>query len=72
MKLVRISEYEQLHICNINNGERFITYCIKGKRGELALNGACARLAQPGDRLIITTYETVGDQAVVAPAILIY
>ncbi|MCB0279104.1 MAG: aspartate 1-decarboxylase [Calditrichaeota bacterium] len=53
-----ISVYEQLHIVNINNGHRFVTYAIPGKRGsrEICLNGACARLAQIGDKIIIMTY----------------
>jgi aspartate 1-decarboxylase len=50
--------HEQVHIANINNGERFVTYIIPGERGSgtICLNGACARLAQVGDEIIIMTY----------------
>ncbi len=57
LKQANISEYEQVHVVNVNNGERFITYAIKGnKQGEITLNGAAARLAEKGDVIIIMTY----------------
>ena len=51
-------EGEQVHIVNNNNGERFITYIIKGERGsgKICLNGAAARLVQPNDVVIIMAY----------------
>ena len=51
-------EGEQVHIVNNNNGERFVTYIIKGERGkgQICLNGAAARMVQPGDVVIIMTY----------------
>jgi aspartate 1-decarboxylase len=51
-------EGEQVHIVNNNNGERFITYIIKGERGsgQICLNGAAARLVQPDDVVIIMAY----------------
>ena len=51
-------EGEQVHIVNNNNGERFVTYIIKGERGskQICLNGAAARLVQPGDVVIIMAY----------------
>ncbi len=53
-----IREYEQIHIYNINNGERFTTYAIKAEAGSriFSVNGAAARLACPGDLLIICAY----------------
>jgi len=53
-----ICEFEKIELYNVNNGERFSTYAIRGKRGtgEISLNGAAARLAQLGDLLIICTY----------------
>ena len=53
-----ILEWEKVEILNINNGERFQTYVIKGQRGSkcFCLNGAAARKAQPGDKIIIVTY----------------
>ena len=51
-------EGEQVHIVNNNNGERFVTYIIKGERGkgQICLNGAAARLVQPDDVIIIMAY----------------
>lgn len=48
--------FEQVDIYNCNNGERFHTYVIFGKPGEITLNGAAARLVQPGDLVIIASY----------------
>lgn len=50
--------YEEIHVLNINSGARFTTYIIEGERGkgECCLNGAAARLGQPGDLVIILTY----------------
>ena len=55
---VGISTYEQVHVFNINNGHRFVTYVIPGKRGgkAISINGAAARLAQINDRIIIVAY----------------
>ena len=51
-------EGEQVHIVNNNNGERFVTYIIKGERGSgcICLNGAAARPVQPDDVVIIMAY----------------
>jgi aspartate 1-decarboxylase len=53
-----IRPYEQVAVVNINNGERFETYAIEGApgSGDMCLNGAAARLAQPGDLIIVITY----------------
>ena len=58
LELSGIMEWEKVEILNINNGERFQTDVIKGKRGSkcFCLNGAAARKAQPGDKIIIVTY----------------
>jgi aspartate 1-decarboxylase len=58
-----IREFEKIELYNINNGERFSTYAIKGKRGsgEISLNGAAARLAHLGDLLIICTFGPMDD-----------
>ena len=58
LEKANILEWEKVEILNINNGERFQTYAIKGKRGSkcFCLNGAAARKAQPGDKIIIVTY----------------
>jgi aspartate 1-decarboxylase len=61
-----IKEFEKIDLYNINNGERFSTYAIKGKRGsgEISLNGAAARKAQLGDLLIICTFAPMNEAEV--------
>ena len=51
-------ENEKVHVLDLNNGERFETYIITGKRGsgEICLNGAAARKVQIGDVIIIMSY----------------
>jgi aspartate 1-decarboxylase len=56
MKLADIREMEQVHVLDIDNGNRLITYAIPGGSGDVCLNGAAARLVSPGDRVIILTY----------------
>jgi aspartate 1-decarboxylase len=53
-----IVEYEKVHIVDIQNGNRFETYVIEGAVGSgiICLNGAAARLVQPGDEIIIMAY----------------
>lgn len=49
---------EEVHVLNINTGARFSTYIIEGERGSgvVCLNGAAARLGEPGDLIIALTY----------------
>ena len=63
MEEADILPYEQVQVLNINNGARFDTYAIKGKResAEICLNGAAARLAVKGDTVIILSYCHVDD-----------
>lgn len=51
-------ENELVHVVNVTNGQRFETYVIFGERGSgaIELNGAAARLAEPGDTVIIISY----------------
>lgn len=58
MNASKIKEWQKVDILNINNGERFHTYVIKGKAdsGMICLNGAAARKAQAGDKIIIIAY----------------
>ena len=56
MRRADILENEQVHVLDIDNGARFETYAIPGGPGDCCLNGAAARLVQPGDRVIIITY----------------
>jgi len=63
MKAADILPYEKVAIYNVNNGERFTTYAIKGKKnsGVICLNGAAARKASRGDIIIIVTYVMVAE-----------
>src|SRR5215212_7616088 len=53
-----ILEHEQVAVVDIDNGARFETYTLTGRRGsgDMCLNGAAARLVQPGDRIILISY----------------
>lgn len=61
-----IHEYEQIHMYNINNGERFITYAIRAEdnSGTISVNGAAAHKANPGDRVIICAYGTINENEI--------
>lgn len=58
MEASGICEYEQVHIVDIDNGSRFVTYAITGERGSgiMCLNGAAARCVQVGDKIIVMAY----------------
>ena len=56
-----IREWEQVQVVDIDNGARFETYAIPGGPGTVCLNGAAARLVQPGDRIIVITYGDYDD-----------
>lgn len=55
---------EQVQIVNINNGSRAVTYTIEGERGSgtICMNGAIARLTQPGDLIIVISYADYSDE----------
>ena len=56
-RLARLREYERVEIYNCHNGARLATSVIASNRdGEVVLNGAAARLVQPGDRVLIAAY----------------
>ncbi len=57
---------EQVHIWNVDNGERFVTYAIKGERGSgmISVNGSAARRAAVGDLLIIAAFAQVHEDQV--------
>lgn len=61
MDASNIIEGEKVHIVNINNGERFETYVIKGerKKGDIILNGPAARRVAKGDIIIIISYASM-------------
>ena len=56
MRLADLREFEQVHVLDVDNGARFETYAMAGGHGDVILNGAAARLVQPGDRVIVITY----------------
>ncbi len=61
-----IADNEQIHIWNINNGERFITYAIRAERGSriISVNGSAARRASVGDLVIIASFAQVQEERV--------
>jgi len=75
MKAADMIPYEQVHVYNISNGERFLTYLIKGAKnsGVVAVNGAAAHKAKVGDKLIIASYVSLeeGEIDFFMPKILI-
>jgi aspartate 1-decarboxylase len=61
MEAADLLENEQVAILDIDNGARFETYVIPGEPGDMCLNGAAARLVQPGDRIIVISYADYDD-----------
>ena len=63
MNEANLIPYEQIQVYNITNGERFTTYLIRGKdnSGEVILNGAAAKKADLGDKVIIAAYATMDE-----------
>ena len=59
-----LKEYEQIHVLNVTNGERFITYVIKEEKGSKKFNvyGAAAKKVSLGDELIILSFTQVLDE----------
>ena len=66
---------EQVHVFNINNGQRFVTYAISAEAGSgaILLNGAAARLGEPGDKVIIVAFAQVpeAEAAAFQPRVLL-
>lgn len=65
MDAANMIEHEKVHIVNVNNGERFETYIIKGKRGsgQICLNGPAARRVAIGDVVIVISYALMDFEA---------
>ena len=63
MELADILPHEQVHVYDVNNGNRLVTYAIEGRpgSGDVCLNGAAARLVQIGDTVIIVSFAEVED-----------
>lgn len=66
MKAADILPYEKVQVVNNSNGARFETYVITGEegKGDICLNGAAARLVQPGDNIIIISYAYVEEKEI--------
>jgi len=64
MKAADLIPYEQVQVVNLNNGSRFETYCIEGNPGSgvVCLNGAAARLAVVGDKILVISYAQVPEE----------
>jgi len=58
MKAADLLPYEQVHVVDVTNGARLVTYCMEGAPGSgtVCVNGAAARLVAPGDKIIIISY----------------
>ncbi|MEN2998106.1 MAG: aspartate 1-decarboxylase [Brevinematia bacterium] len=71
IEIAELREFEKVHVWNINNGERFETYVIKEPRGSrrITINGAAARLAHKGDKIIIASFCLTSEK--ITPRILI-
>jgi aspartate 1-decarboxylase len=63
LEAANLRENEQIHIWNIANGERFVTYAIRAERGSgvISLNGSAARRAALGDLIIIAAFALVAE-----------
>jgi aspartate 1-decarboxylase len=63
MRAADIVEYEQVHIYDVTNGNRIITYAMVGPAGSgmICINGAAAHKVHPGDLVILATYATVAE-----------
>ena len=61
LELAGIREHEQVHVLDLDNGARLVTYAIPGGPGELCLNGAAALLVSPGHRVIVISYAEYDD-----------
>jgi aspartate 1-decarboxylase len=64
LEAANIREYEQIHLYNLDNGERFVTYAIRAAdhSGIISVNGAAAHKAAPGQRVIICSYAVLSQQ----------
>jgi len=63
MKAADILPHEQVHVLDLDNAARFVTYAIEGEpgSGQVELNGAAARLVMPGDRVIVIAYGEIDE-----------
>lgn len=64
MKAADLVPYEQVHVVDVDNGARLVTYCIEAPAGSgtVCMNGAAARLISAGDKIIVISYAQVTAQ----------
>ncbi|MEM4389553.1 MAG: aspartate 1-decarboxylase [Candidatus Micrarchaeia archaeon] len=62
LKAAGMLPHEMVHVWNISNGNRFQTYVVPGKKGEVTVMGAAARLCRRGDEIIIAAEEIVDER----------
>jgi len=73
MDMCGIKEYELVQVLNLNNGERLMTYVIRGERGkgQIGLNGPAARKGQVGDKIIIASYSIIDEREEIKPVVIL-
>ena len=73
IQVAGLRAHESVDVLNVMNGERFTTYVIAGDRGGICVNGAAARLVQPGDLVIVVAYAlmTPEEADVFQPAVVL-
>ena len=66
MEAANIHDFEKVHVLNITNGKRLITYAIPADKrsGEICINGAAAHLVSKGDLVIIVAYGSIDESDV--------
>ena len=70
MKLADIVPYEQVHVLDVTNGKRFVTYAIEGNDGDICVNGAASLLVNIGDEVTILAYGIVQRYASLVPKVI--
>jgi aspartate 1-decarboxylase len=68
LEAANILPHEQVHVLNVNNGSRLITYAILGERGSgiIELNGPAAHLGETGDQVVIISYAQMSEEEAAA------
>lgn len=69
-EIVGLKEYEKVLVADVDTGERFETYVIYGKDGEICVNGAAANLVRVGDRIIIMSFMFIDEKEDFKPRIV--
>ncbi|MDX6633399.1 MAG: aspartate 1-decarboxylase [Solirubrobacterales bacterium] len=66
MEAADLVPHEQVHVWDLENGSRFVTYAIEGRRGsgDMQVNGAAAHLVRPGDKIIVASFAIYDEQEV--------